>query len=132
MARTERRLERLEAAFEEARGPRDVERELFRQALRRLNAVELAVMLELLDFERDHPDRDGGERWHAMTEVHRAFWHEWSRAVNAAGRAMQEEDPSLTDAQKEAIRICVVHSGHPFMPRVDIGVQIDDQEGNAR
>lgn len=123
MARTEQRLGRLEEAFEEARAPRDVERELFRHALRRLNAIELAVMCELLEDEHAHPDRDAAERYHAMTDVQRMFWDQWRRAVNAAGRNMQE-DPSLTHVQREAIRVCVVRSGHPFA-----GAKTDEQEG---
>ena len=91
-----------------------MDRELFRRALRRLNAIELSVMIELLDAERAHPDRDAAEWWREMTETQRLFWSEWSRAVNAAGRAMLEEEPSLTDAQREEIRICVRDSGHPF------------------
>jgi hypothetical protein len=117
---------RLKAAEERAgrREPRDDPgRELIRRALGSLGEAELKVLMELLD------DARSGRAW----EASEAFWRLWRRALNAAEQAMLE-DPSLTDAQREAIRLCVRDDGHPFVPRPSEaeGVQIDEQKGNTR
>lgn len=113
----ERRLQELEAHHGVGTGqfaPHEGEQResVTREALRRLTAVELKVLSEMMELRERHPGMSGAEFFGLMGEVHRAMESEWIRVVrgvlrdriegSGAGRERKEELQRRAD---EAIRM---------------------------
>lgn len=102
----DRRLEALEATFAggSGSGAGDLQRELFREAFRRLSVVEMSVMEELNDAYRSRPGTSPAWVWRELTEAQRAMETHWRTTVGATAREMIDADPGLSDGQRGPLK----------------------------
>lgn len=117
MASIEKRLESLEAAFDEIRCGEDeeLERRFFRATLRRVSIVEMHVMRELREAYRANPGLSPAEVWRKLTEAQRAMQYRWLDAAREAARGMLDAGEDLTEEQEGELRELVRDVGnYPF------------------
>jgi hypothetical protein len=87
MGPIDKRLRWLEDSFE-LQVPDDDEpaRQLFREALKRLGDVEMAVFGELLELYYSSPETSTADVWRELSEPQRMMEAEWRKVVTTVAR----------------------------------------------